>query len=212
MLQDAPGGDIAVPPTISALLAARLDRLAEAQREVVGTAAVVGQVFPQAAVVELVADRRRPAVPDDLTGLERRRLLQPHAAVMTTGPAFAFQHILIRDAAYASLLKRDRAQLHERFVEWADARERRPRERVRGDPRLPPGAGPRLPVGAGTARRPRARASGAQASERLAGCGAAGVRARRHAGRREPAAPGGGPAPERSTRSGSTCCRTWARR
>ena len=121
MLQDAPGGDIAVPPTISALLAARLDRLAEAQREVVGTAAVVGQVFPQAAVVELVADRRRPAVPDDLTGLERRRLLQPHAAVMTTGPAFAFQHILIRDAAYASLLKRDRAQLHERFVEWADA-------------------------------------------------------------------------------------------
>ena len=121
MLQDAAGGDIAVPPTISALLAARLDRLAEAQREVVGTASVVGQVFPQAAVVELVADRRRPAVPDDLTGLERRRLLQPHAAVMTTGPAFAFQHILIRDAAYASLLKRDRAQLHERFVEWADA-------------------------------------------------------------------------------------------
>jgi tetratricopeptide (TPR) repeat protein len=121
MLQDAPGGDIAVPPTISALLAARLDRLAEAQREVVGTASVVGQVFPQAAVVELVADRRRPAVPDDLTGLERRRMLQPHAAVMTTGPAFAFQHILIRDAAYASLLKRDRAQLHERFVEWADA-------------------------------------------------------------------------------------------
>ena len=121
MLQDAPGGDIAVPPTISALLAARLDRLADAQREVVGTASVVGQIFPQAAVVELLPDTRRPAVPDDLTGLERRRLLQAHAAVMTTGPAFAFQHILIRDAAYASLLKRDRAQLHERFVEWADA-------------------------------------------------------------------------------------------
>jgi class 3 adenylate cyclase/tetratricopeptide (TPR) repeat protein len=121
MLQDAPGGDIAVPPTISALLAARLDRLAQTQRDVVGTASVVGQVFPQAAVVELIPDARRPAVPDDLNGLERRRLLQPHAAVMTTGPAFAFQHILIRDAAYASLLKRDRAQLHERFVEWADA-------------------------------------------------------------------------------------------
>ena len=39
---------------------------------------------------------------------------------MTTGPAFAFQHILIRDAAYASLLKRERAALHERFVTWAD--------------------------------------------------------------------------------------------
>ncbi|HSD03825.1 MAG TPA: AAA family ATPase [Gaiellales bacterium] len=121
MLQEAPGGDIAVPPTISALLAARLDRLGNAQRDVVGTASVVGQVFPQAAVVELVPDTRRAEVPDDLGGLERRRLLQPHPAVMTTGPAFAFQHILIRDAAYASLLKRDRAQLHERFVAWADA-------------------------------------------------------------------------------------------
>jgi class 3 adenylate cyclase/tetratricopeptide (TPR) repeat protein len=121
MLQDAPSGDVAVPPTISALLAARLDRLGDAQRDVVGTASVVGQIFPQAAVVELVPDARRPEVPEDLGGLERRRLLQPHPAVMTTGPAFAFQHILIRDAAYASLLKRERAQLHERFVEWADA-------------------------------------------------------------------------------------------
>jgi class 3 adenylate cyclase len=121
MLQDAPAGDVAVPPTISALLSARLDRLGDAQREVVGTASVVGHVFPQAAVVELVPDGRRPAVPDDLAGLQRRRLLQPHAAIMTTGAAFAFQHILIRDAAYASLLKRDRATLHERFVEWADA-------------------------------------------------------------------------------------------
>jgi class 3 adenylate cyclase/tetratricopeptide (TPR) repeat protein len=120
MLQDAPGGDVAVPPTISALLAARLDRLGDGQREVFGTASVVGQVFPQAAVVELVPDPRRPAVPDDLGGLQRRRLLQPHAAVMTTGPAFSFQHILIRDAAYASLLKRERAALHERFVAWAD--------------------------------------------------------------------------------------------
>ncbi len=121
MLQDAPDGDVAVPPTISALLAARLDRLGSAQRETVGTASVVGQIFPQAAVVELVPETRRPGVGDDLGGLERRRLLQPHPAVMTAGPAFAFQHILIRDAAYGSLLKRERAQLHERFVDWADA-------------------------------------------------------------------------------------------
>ena len=102
MLQDAPDGDVTVPPTISALLSARLDRLGDTQREVVGTASVVGQVFPEAAVVELVPDTRRPRVPDDLGGLQRRRLLQPHAAVMTTGPAFAFQHILIRDTAYGA--------------------------------------------------------------------------------------------------------------
>jgi class 3 adenylate cyclase/tetratricopeptide (TPR) repeat protein len=120
MLQDASDGDIAVPPTITALLAARLDRLGDAQREVIVTASVVGQVFPQAAVVELVPDTRRAGVPDDLGGLQRRRLLQPDAALMAAGRAFAFQHILIRDAAYASLLKRDRAALHERFVAWAE--------------------------------------------------------------------------------------------
>ena len=152
-----------------------------------------------------------PRVPDDLGGLERRRLLQPHAAVMTTGPAFAFQHILIRDAAYASLLKRERAALHERFVTWADEVNGDRRERVRGDPRLPPRAGPRLPVGAGTARRPRARdrPAGVRAA---AGGGPAGVRARRHAGRREPAAARGGAPSGLSTRTGSTCWSTWARR
>ena len=120
MIQDAPGGDVAVPPTIHALLSARLDRLDGGQRDVVGTASVVGQVFPEAAVVELVPDARRPAVPEDLGGLERRRLVQSHPAVMTTGAAYTFQHILIRDAAYAGLLKRHRAELHERFVAWAD--------------------------------------------------------------------------------------------
>ncbi len=120
MIQDAPGGDVAVPPTIHALLSARLDRLDGGQREVVGTASVVGQVFPEAAVVELVPDARRPAVPEDLGGLVRRRLVQSHPAVMTAGAAYTFQHILIRDAAYAGLLKRHRAELHERFVAWAD--------------------------------------------------------------------------------------------
>jgi class 3 adenylate cyclase/tetratricopeptide (TPR) repeat protein len=121
MIHDAPGADVAVPPTIHALLSARLDRLDGGQREVVGAASVVGQVFPEAAVVELVPDGRRPAVSDDLGGLERRRLVQSHPAVMTAGPAYTFQHILIRDAAYAGLLKRHRAELHERFVAWADA-------------------------------------------------------------------------------------------
>ena len=120
MIQDAPGGDVAVPPTIHALLSARLDRLDGGQRDVVGTASVVGQVFPEAAVVELVPDARRPAVPEDLGGLVRRRLVQSHPAVMTAGAAYTFQHILIRDAAYAGLLKRHRAELHERFVAWAD--------------------------------------------------------------------------------------------
>ena len=187
MLQDAPGGDVTVPPTISALLSARLDRLGDAQREVVGTASVVGQVFPEAAVVELVPDTRRPRVPDDLGGLQRRRLLQPHAAVMTTGPAFAFQHILIRDAAYASLLKRERAALHERFVTWADE--------VNGDraSEYEEILGYHLEQAHGYLSElgpldDRGRAIGRAGVGAAAGGGPAGLRARRHAGRREPAA------------------------
>ena len=62
MIQDAPGGDIAVPPTIHALLSARLDRLDGGQRDVVGTAAVVGLVFP-----------KRGAQPDAASAGRRRR-------------------------------------------------------------------------------------------------------------------------------------------
>ena len=150
-------------------------------------------------------------VPDDLGGLERRRLLQPHAAVMTTGPAFAFQHILIRDAAYASLLKRAARGAARALRDLGRRGERRPRQRVRGDPRLPPRAGPRLPVGARTARRPRPRdrPPGVGAA---AGGGPAGLRARRHAGRREPAAARGDAPSGLSTRTGSTCWSTSARR
>ena len=42
------------------------------------------------------------------------------AAVHGDDPAFRFHHILVRDAAYQSLLKRARATLHERFIEWAE--------------------------------------------------------------------------------------------
>ena len=60
MLDEAqPSGDLDVPPTILALLAARLDRLAQAERAVLEPAAVAGLVFPSAAVVELVPEADR---------------------------------------------------------------------------------------------------------------------------------------------------------
>ncbi len=110
-----------VPPTILALLAARLDRLAQAERAVLEPAAVVGLVFPAAAVTELVPDADRAGVPARLAEVERRRFIRAHAAVMGDDDAYQFEHILVRDAVYRRLLKRTRAQLHERFVAWADA-------------------------------------------------------------------------------------------
>jgi len=113
------GGEVVIPPTISALLAARLDALSRPERAVVDPAAVIGLVFAGAAIEHLVPDAVRPAVEDYLVALDRKQFVHPLA---TDGEeaSFRFHHILVRDAAYQSLLKRARATLHERFVEWAE--------------------------------------------------------------------------------------------
>src|SRR5438034_3410633 len=113
------GGEVVIPPTISALLAARLDALSRPERAVVDPAAVIGLVFAGAAIEHLVPDAVRPAVEDYLVALDREQFVHPPA---TDGEeaSFRFHPILVRDAAYQSLLKRARATLHERFVEWAE--------------------------------------------------------------------------------------------
>ena len=132
----------------------------------------------------------REHVPERLAAVERRRFIRSHTAVMGDADGYQFEHILVRDAVYRRLLKRTRAQMHERFVELGRPRERRPRPGVRRDHRLPPRAGAPLPGRARAARRPRPRAR--QARGRAAGRRRpAGVRARRHARRvRPPAAVG----------------------
>ncbi|MCI0346037.1 MAG: AAA family ATPase, partial [Chloroflexi bacterium] len=114
----ASAASLVVPPTIHALLAARLDNLAEPEREVVEPASVVGLFFAQAAVEELVNEPLRPVVPEQLGALSRKQFVRPEAA--EGEPAFRFGHQLIRDTAYGSLLKRERVALHERFVTWAE--------------------------------------------------------------------------------------------
>jgi class 3 adenylate cyclase/tetratricopeptide (TPR) repeat protein len=127
MLADAEGteAEVDVPPTILALLAARLDRLARPDRAVLEPAAVVGLVFPSTAVADLSPPGERADVPNRLEVARTRRFVRPHPPVMGDEHSYQFEHILVRDAVYRRLLKRTRAQLHERFVEWAD--------RVNGD-------------------------------------------------------------------------------
>ena len=119
--------DLPVPPTIHALLSARLDHLAADERAILEAAAVVGLVFPRAAVEELAPDSLQAGVADRLETLARKQLVRPHAGALEGG--YRFNHILIRDAAYNGLLKRSRASLHERFVDWAD-RVNRDRDRA----------------------------------------------------------------------------------
>jgi class 3 adenylate cyclase/tetratricopeptide (TPR) repeat protein len=114
----AAAGEIVVPPTIHALLAARLDNLTREERAIVEPASVIGLVFAEPAIEELVPGLIRPTVPGHLADLNRKQFVHPIAG--GDDPAFRFHHILVRDAAYGSLLKRARASLHERFVDWAE--------------------------------------------------------------------------------------------
>ena len=117
-------GDVAIPPTIAALLESRLDRLGRDERAVIEPASVIGLLFPEAALRSLAAEHVRTDLERHLASLDHKRLI--HRASTdgeSDGEAIhRFEHILIRDTTYSSLLKRARADLHERFVAWADVR------------------------------------------------------------------------------------------
>jgi len=109
--EGAPG---IVPPTINALLTARLELLPAAERETLAVAAVVGRFFSADAVVALAGKSARGL----LAALEQKDLIRAQRVPFTDGDAYRFRHILIRDAAYEGLSKASRAELHERLVEW----------------------------------------------------------------------------------------------
>jgi len=111
---------VSVPPTIQALLAARLDYLDADERSVVEPAAVIGHIFVRDAVEHLTAEGVRPNVGTHLLALTDKQLVRPDLSRPVEEEAFRFHHILIRDTTYDGILKRARAALHERFVEWAD--------------------------------------------------------------------------------------------
>lgn len=116
------GGDldsVTVPPTIAALLTARLDRLGATERATIERGAVVGQEFFRGAVEHLSPESLRPHVGPALHGLVRKELIRSGEPPFPGEEAFLFVHGLIRDSAYHGLLKRARAELHESFVEWS---------------------------------------------------------------------------------------------
>jgi class 3 adenylate cyclase/tetratricopeptide (TPR) repeat protein len=111
---------VSVPPTIQALLAARLDYLEPEERAVIEPAAVIGHLFVRGAVEHLTADGVRPTVGAKLHALTDKQFIHEDRSRPAEEEAFRFHHILIRDTTYEGILKRARATLHERFVEWAD--------------------------------------------------------------------------------------------
>ncbi|HTU86038.1 MAG TPA: AAA family ATPase [Solirubrobacteraceae bacterium] len=113
-------GTVSVPATIQALLAARLERLPETERELLARGAIEGEVFHRLAIRALASERLAGEVEQRLAGLVRKELIRPHPATFRDDEAFRFRHLLIRDAAYDALPKAERAELHERFADWLE--------------------------------------------------------------------------------------------
>ena len=117
----------ALPPTIEALLASRVDALAPAERAVAERAAVVGRLFAREAVVALSPPEEAGSVGGALTALERKAFIRESRA---EPGAIGFYHVLIRDTVYRAIPKARRAELHERHADWLARRGEAPDELV----------------------------------------------------------------------------------
>ena len=109
-----------MPPTIKALLDARLDRLPAAERDVLERAAVMGRELWPAALTALTD--REEELGALLASLTHKDLIEPTRTLFLDEDGYRFRHKLIREAAYSALTKRLRAELHERFADWLEGR------------------------------------------------------------------------------------------
>ncbi|HKU55438.1 MAG TPA: adenylate/guanylate cyclase domain-containing protein [Gaiellaceae bacterium] len=114
----ADDSDVDVPPTLKALLAARLDQLDAPERRVLERGSVEGEIFHRGGVQALAPEETQ--VTTRLAALVRRQLVRPDRAQIAGDDGYRFRHLLIRDAAYDALPKSVRADLHHRFADWLD--------------------------------------------------------------------------------------------
>jgi class 3 adenylate cyclase/tetratricopeptide (TPR) repeat protein len=113
-----------IPPTIHALITARLDRLAPDERAIIERASIVGREFWWGAVSDLAPPELQKDVTRLLQSLSRKELIRPGQSNLPGEDAFEFTHILVRDAAYQAIPKETRADLHELLADWIERRTR----------------------------------------------------------------------------------------
>jgi DNA-binding SARP family transcriptional activator/tetratricopeptide (TPR) repeat protein len=106
------------PPSIKAVLTARIDRLPASDRRLIERAAVVGKVFTGEAVRSIMEPDLVEDVDRALAALVRRDLIRPDRSASALADTYRFKHILIRDAAYEAIPKLARADLHEAVAHY----------------------------------------------------------------------------------------------
>jgi class 3 adenylate cyclase len=110
------GDGFAMPDTVHAVLAARIDRLPPLEKAALQAGSVVGRVFPEAPVVHLLAGDE----PDFDVLLERDLVIARRVSGGVGGREFAIKHALTREVAYGSIPKARRGRLHASLADWFD--------------------------------------------------------------------------------------------
>ncbi|MFG3594079.1 AAA family ATPase [Bradyrhizobium sp. RDI18] len=121
---------LTLPATLHASLLARLDRLGPTAKQVAQTGASIGREFSYD-LLGAVATRKERELQNELARLVASELVFQRGAPPQS--VYTFKHALVQDAAYSTLLRGDRQQLHARI---ADVLERRFPERVAREPEL----------------------------------------------------------------------------
>jgi DNA-binding SARP family transcriptional activator len=109
-----------LPPTIEALLTARLQRLGPGASSVLACAAVIGKNFGVDAVRELLPPEARGPLTRNLQTLIAKGLVERGPPGMNPVEEYGFRHILIQEAAYRTIPKSLRAELHHHFADWLE--------------------------------------------------------------------------------------------
>jgi predicted ATPase len=104
--------ELVIPPSVTAILASRLDRLEPSEHALIQRAAVMGREFYRDAF-EHLGVATLPRVEDDLRSLVSKQLVQRVGPGFGGSETYRFFHLLTRDAAYASVPKEIRVDLHE---------------------------------------------------------------------------------------------------
>jgi class 3 adenylate cyclase/tetratricopeptide (TPR) repeat protein len=111
-----------VPPSMDAILAARIDHLGPDEQQFAECAAVIGKEFWARAVAQLTGQPFEAP----LDALIRKQLVERIRRPGAADDYYRFRHLLVRDAVYESMPKARRAELHERvadwLVEWSESR------------------------------------------------------------------------------------------
>ncbi len=111
-------GEVVVPPTLQALLAARLDQLETHERSVIERGSIEGEVFHRGALQALAPEETY--LTPRLAALVRKQLIMPERPQLPGEDGFRFRHLLLRNTAYDALSKATRADLHARFARWLE--------------------------------------------------------------------------------------------